>query len=66
MEASLSTNDMSIFSLIAEASPVVQVVMGILFLMSLLSWWHIFVKWFGLRHAKAKTDSFESSFWERR
>ncbi|WP_269531470.1 protein TolQ [Chitinimonas sp. BJYL2] len=54
---------MSIFSLIAEASVVVQIVMGILFLMSLLSWWHIFVKWFGLRHAKAKTDSFESSFW---
>jgi biopolymer transport protein TolQ len=49
--------------MIANASVVVQIVMGILLMMSLLSWWHIFSKWFGLRHARAKTDSFESAFW---
>ncbi|MFC4160798.1 protein TolQ [Chitinimonas lacunae] len=54
---------MSIVSLISNASLVVQIVMGLLLLLSMLSWWHIFAKWFGLRHAKQKTDSFESAFW---
>ncbi len=63
MDASISTDNLSLFSMIANASVVVQIVMGILLMMSLLSWWHIFSKWFGLRHARAKTDSFESAFW---
>ncbi|QDQ26967.1 protein TolQ [Chitinimonas arctica] len=63
MEASLTTNDLSIFSLISNASIVVQIVLAILMMLSLLSWWHIFVKWFGLRHAGGKTDSFETAFW---
>ncbi|GLR12277.1 protein TolQ [Chitinimonas viridis] len=63
MEATLTTDELSIFSLIGNASIVVQIVMAILLLMSLLSWWHIFVKWFGLRNAASKTDSFETSFW---
>jgi len=63
LEASLTTDNLSIFSLIGGASTVVQIVMGILLLMSLLSWWHIFVKLFGLRHARNKTDSFETAFW---
>jgi len=63
LEATLTTDELSIFSLIGNASIVVQIVMAILLLMSLLSWWHIFVKWFGLRNAASKTDSFETSFW---
>ncbi|QNM99049.1 protein TolQ [Chitinimonas koreensis] len=54
---------MSIFSLILNASVVVQIVMAILLFLSMMSWWHIFSKWFGLRYARSKTDAFESAFW---
>lgn len=63
MDATLTTDNLSIFSLIANASVVVQVVMCILLFLSMMSWWHIFSKWFGLRHARSRTDSFESAFW---
>ena len=63
MDATITHDDLSLFSAIANASLVVQIVIGILLLMSLLSWWHIFVKWFSLRHARGKTDKFESEFW---
>ena len=60
MEAS---HNLSIFSLISNASPVVQAVMLLLLGLSLMSWWHIFAKLFGLKHARLRTDSFESAFW---
>ena len=63
MEATLTTDNLSIFSLVMNASVVVQIVMGVLLFLSLMSWWHIFAKIFSLRHARAKTDSFESAFW---
>jgi biopolymer transport protein TolQ len=63
LDASLTTDNLSIFSLIGNASVVVQIVMGILLFLSMMSWWHIFAKWFGLRHARNRTDSFESAFW---
>ncbi|SFZ70395.1 biopolymer transport protein TolQ [Chitinimonas taiwanensis DSM 18899] len=63
LEASLTTHDMSIFSLISNASLVVQLVMLALLLLSLMSWWFIFSKWFSLNHARSKTDQFETSFW---
>jgi biopolymer transport protein TolQ len=41
----------------------VQLVMGLLLLVSLLSWWHIFRKMFGIRLAKHQTSTFEEEFW---
>lgn len=63
MDANLTSQDMSIITLVTQASIVVQAVMAILLLLSLMSWWHIFSKWFGLRYALRKTDAFEAQFW---
>jgi biopolymer transport protein TolQ len=57
------TQDMSILSLITNASLVVQIVMSILLLVSLASWTTIFRKWFAIKEAKALTDDFERDFW---
>ncbi|MDK2122521.1 protein TolQ [Chitinimonas sp. DQS-5] len=60
----MTTNqDLSILTLIANASLLVQLVMGGLLLLSLMSWWHIFNKIFTLRNARARTESFEAAFW---
>ena len=45
------------------ASPVVQVVLAILLLVSVSSWWVIFKKYFYLIRARSATDSFENAFW---
>lgn len=55
--------DMSILSLITEASLVVKVVMLLLLLASLASWWLIFIKWGQLRKAKGEVGEFEEKFW---
>ena len=55
--------DMSILSLITEASLVVKVVMLLLLLASLASWWLIFIKWGQLRKAKEEVGDFEEKFW---
>ncbi|MDR2689864.1 MAG: protein TolQ [Azoarcus sp.] len=57
------THDLSIFSLITQASILVKLVMGLLALLSLTSWYWIFRKWFQIRAARSKTDQFERSFW---
>nr|WP_035054727.1 protein TolQ [Andreprevotia chitinilytica] len=54
---------MSILSLVMNASLVVQLVMGLLLVLSLLSWWHIFSKHFTLSHATKKSEDFEDRFW---
>lgn len=59
-------NELSIVSLIAQASPLVKAVMGLLVLMSLLSWTIIFRKLFGLAAARRATRSFEADFWKDR
>ncbi|MGQ5522260.1 protein TolQ [Chitinimonas sp. PSY-7] len=59
----MTQNNMSIFSLISDASLAVQLVMLVLLVLSLMSWWFIFSKWFGLNHARKRTDSFETAFW---
>ncbi|MEZ5659665.1 MAG: protein TolQ [Burkholderiaceae bacterium] len=59
-------NELSILSLIGQASPLVKVVMGILLLMSLASWTIIFRKFFGLAAAKRTTRAFENDFWKDR
>ena len=48
--------------LILNASPVVQVIMTVLVLLSLLSWYAIFSKYTALRQAQTKTETFEKDF----
>ena len=57
------TTDLSILSLIANASVLVKGVMLLLAAVSSMSWYWIFRKWFALRDARAKTDQFERDFW---
>jgi biopolymer transport protein TolQ len=56
-------HDMSFLSLISGASLPVQLVMLILLLTSLASWWYIFIKVFSLKRAEADAESFENAFW---
>ncbi len=58
------TQDLSFITLIANASVLVQLVMGLLLLVSLLSWWYIFLKMFAVRLAVQQSEEFEDSFWE--
>lgn len=57
------TQDLSFLSLISNASVVVQLVLAVLLLASLLSWWTIFRKMFTVRQALAQADKFEREFW---
>ena len=57
------THDMSVLSLISGASVPVQLVMAILLLASLFSWYYIFLKVFTLRRAEKQTAEFERQFW---
>jgi biopolymer transport protein TolQ len=56
--------DLSFVAMVAHASVVVQAVMALLLLLSLWSWWQIFLKMFALRRAEASTDAFEDEFWK--
>lgn len=58
-----AVNDMSLITLVTGASLPVQIVMIILFVTSLLSWWYIFLKLFTIKEAKTNADEFESTFW---
>lgn len=55
--------DLSILTLVTQASLLVQIVMLLLLGMSFLSWWYIFSKIFAIRSAKNRTDTFEQTFW---
>ena len=57
------TQDLSFIHLISNASVLVQMVMGLLLLVSLLSWWYIFIKLFAIRREKQLTSEFEEIFW---
>jgi len=57
------THDLSILSLITQASLLVKLVMGLLALLSLMSWYWIFRKWFQIGLAKSKANRFERDFW---
>jgi biopolymer transport protein TolQ len=59
----LVTHDLTIVSMIANASIVVKLVMLLLVLASLYSWTYIFLKLFGIRRARAQSDAFEREFW---
>jgi biopolymer transport protein TolQ len=56
--------DLSFVNLIVNASVVVQAVVLLLVLLSLWSWWQIFLKMFQLRRAVRDTDRFEDEFWK--
>jgi biopolymer transport protein TolQ len=57
------TQDLSIISLIWQASAVVQFVMALLLGVSFTSWYWIFRKTFSIRSARAQTEKFERDFW---
>jgi biopolymer transport protein TolQ len=60
------TQDLSIFSLVLQASFVVQLVMAGLLITSLISWTVIFGKLIGLKQVRVKNDEFERDFWSGR
>ncbi len=57
------SHDLTILSMIVNASIVVKVVMAMLVLASLFSWTYIFMKVFALRRAHRQADDFEREFW---
>lgn len=56
-------NDMSVFSLVAGASLPVQLVLVVLIITSLFSWWYIFIKLATIKRAETGADDFEKAFW---
>lgn len=57
------STDLSILTLIANASLVVQAVLALLMLLSLLSWTYIFQKFFIFKKTQKQVDAFERKFW---
>lgn len=57
------STDLSILTLIANASLVVQAVLALLLLLSLLSWTYIFQKFFIFKKTQRQVDAFERKFW---
>ncbi|CAK0750376.1 Tol-Pal system protein TolQ [Gammaproteobacteria bacterium] len=57
------STDLSILSLVLNASLVVQLVMGLLVGVSLVSWTMIFTKSMALSRARKAADKFEQRFW---
>jgi biopolymer transport protein TolQ len=57
------TADLSIISLITDASVLVQIVMALLLIVSLMSWNIIFQKRRMLARARVDADEFEDRFW---
>ncbi|KQQ42499.1 protein TolQ [Duganella sp. Leaf126] len=57
------TQDLSFISLITNAHLIVQLIMGLLLIISLVSWTYIFSKLFAVRAARRQTIEFEKTFW---
>ena len=57
------TADLSIIHVLAHASPVVQIVMALLLIVSLISWTRIFQRSWILKKARRAADAFEDRFW---
>lgn len=55
--------ELSIFTLVREASPLVQAVMAILVLASVVSWTFIFSKYREIKRAEETSEAFEERFW---
>ncbi|MDO5103454.1 MAG: protein TolQ [Lautropia sp.] len=60
----MNDHDLSILTLVTEASLLVQAVMALLLLISLVSWTLIFRKWFTIKAAQRATNRFEDKFWQ--
>ena len=58
-----SNNSISLVSLVADASLLVQLVMLILLIASIVSWTMIFSKHYRLKNALKAADDFEDDFW---
>lgn len=58
-----ASSDLSFFTLIAGASLPVQLVMLILVITSLFSWWYIFIKVATIKRAEQDAEHFEETFW---
>ena len=56
--------DLSFLTLIIHASVIVQGIIALLALLSMWSWWQIFLKMFQLRRIARETDAFEDEFWQ--
>jgi biopolymer transport protein TolQ len=57
------SHDLSILSMIVNASIVVKLVMALLVLASMFSWTYIFMKLFAIRRAQRAAEEFEREFW---
>jgi len=57
------THDLSILSLITQASVIVQLIMALLMGLSGMSWYWIFRKGFAIRAERTNTNLFERDFW---
>jgi len=57
------SQDLSFISLISNASILVQLVLLLLLLGSLVSWWYIFLKMFAIKQAIKQSEVFEREFW---
>jgi biopolymer transport protein TolQ len=57
------TQDLSMWTLVLNASLIVKVVLALLLAVSFMSWMFIFRKWIGIRRARAQTEQFEREFW---
>ncbi len=55
--------DLSFIHVLENASLLVQLVMGLLLLVSILSWWYIFLKMFTVHRAVKQSADFEDAFW---
>lgn len=55
--------DMSLSTLITGASLPVQLVMAILLIVSIISWWYIFIKVMMIKRAEKEAVEFEQTFW---
>jgi len=56
--------DLSFLTLVLHASVVVQAVLVLLLILSLWSWWQIFLKRFQITRAAGDTGEFEDAFWK--
>jgi biopolymer transport protein TolQ len=63
MEKILMSSDPSLWSFIANAGPVVKIVMLLLFAASVWSWTIIIQRWFFLKNAHLSVRQFEEKFW---
>jgi biopolymer transport protein TolQ len=56
-------NDLSVFNLVLDASPIVQVVVGLLLLASVASWAIILRKSQVISRSRRQAEKFETAFW---